>query len=168
MQMPREPRPGRGLVVPLGSRRCTAPNDGGWKAARLGRLLQESARNEAPFRVPAGVVVTSAALLEHCARNRIRTDDEPQAVAEGIRRGEVAPLLTATLELAARQLGGGPFAVRSSAVDEDQADGSMAGLLETHLSVATADLAIRLPDCWASLYSHPAPSYLHRGGGSVP
>src|SRR5215468_2315298 len=108
MQMPREPRPGRGLVVPLGSRRCTAPDDVGWKAARLGRLLQENARNEGSFRVAAGVVVTSAALLEHCARNRIRTDDEPQAVAEGIRRGEVAPRLIAMLELAGMHLGGGP------------------------------------------------------------
>jgi phosphohistidine swiveling domain-containing protein len=167
MQMPREPRSSQGLVVPLGSK-CTTPGEVGWKAARLGRLVEETSRNEAPFRVPAGVVVTTAALADHCARNRIRTDDEPHSVAAAIRAGEVAPLLTATLELASRHLGGGPFAVRSSAVAEDQADGSMAGLLETHLGVATADLAARLRDCWASLYSHRAQSYLRRGGGSAP
>ena len=88
--------------MPLGSRTCTAPDEVGWKAARLGRLVEETARNEAPFRVPAGVVVTTAALLEHCARNRIRTDDEPHVVAAAIRAGEVAPSLTARLELAAR------------------------------------------------------------------
>ena len=168
MQMPREPRSSQGLVVPLGSRTCTAPDEVGWKAARLGRLVEEAARNEAPFRVPAGVVVTTAALLEHCARNRIRTDDEPHVVAAAIRAGEVAPSLTARLELAGRHLGGGPFAVRSSAVAEDQADGSMAGLLETHLGVAAADLGTRLRDCWASLYSHRAQTYLHRGGDSAP
>jgi pyruvate,water dikinase len=114
------------------------------------------------------VVVTTAALAQHCERNRIRTDDEPHSVAAAIRAGEVAPHLTALLEQAARHLGGGPFAVRSSAVAEDQADASMAGLLETHLGVAPADLAVRLRDCWASLYSHRAQSYLHRRAGSAP
>jgi len=140
----------------------------GWKAARLARLVEESSRNEAPFRVPAGVVVTTAALVEHCARNRIRMDDEPEAVAAAVRAGEVAPGLSVLLELAGRHLGGGPFAVRSSAVAEDRADASMAGLLETHLGVATADLATRLRDCWASLYSHRAQSYLRRGSDSAP
>lgn len=163
MEMERERPSSRGVVVPLGSRRCTAPGEVGWKAARLGRLVEESSRNEAPFRVPAGVVVTTAALLEHCARNRIRTDEEPQAVAAAIRAGEVAPSLIAALERAASHLGGGPFAVRSSAVAEDRADGSMAGLLETHLGVATADLATRLRECWASLYSLRAQAYLQRG-----
>ena len=155
------------LVVPLGSRRCTAPDVVGWKAARLARLVEEASRNQAPFRVPPGVVVTAAALLEHCARNRIRTDAAPAAVAAAIRAGTLAPPLTAALELAGRHLGGGPFAVRSSAVAEDRADGSMAGLLETYLGVATADLASRLRDCWASLYSPRAQSYLHRSGGSA-
>lgn len=155
------------LVVPLGSRRCTAPDVVGWKAARLARLVEEASRNQAPFRVPPGVVVTAAALLEHCARNRIRTDAAPAAVAAAIRAGTLAPPLTAALELAGRHLGGGPFAVRSSAIAEDRADGSMAGLLETYLGVATADLASRLRDCWASLYSPRAQSYLHRSGGSA-
>jgi pyruvate,water dikinase len=168
MRMAREPRSSHGLVVPLGSRRCTAPGEVGWKAARLGRLVEESARNEAPFRVPAAVVVTTAALVEHCARNGIRTDDEPEAVAAAIRAGEIAPRLTGFLEVAGRHLGGGPFAVRSSAVAEDQADGSMAGLLETHLGVTTADLGTRIRDCWASLYSHRAQSYLRRTGDLAP
>src|SRR5262249_46592371 len=166
MEMTREPRSSRTLVVPLGSRGCTAPGEVGWKAARLARLVEESTRNQIPFRVPAGVVVTTGALLEHCARNRICTEDEPEAVAAAIRAGELDPHLTAALELAGTRLGRGPFAVRSSAVAEDQADGAMAGLLETHLGVAAADLACRLRDCWASLYSHRAQSYLRRRGGT--
>src|SRR5262249_28391092 len=147
MQIPRELRASHGLVGPPGSRRCAAPGEVGGKAARLRRLVEETSRNDAPFRVPAGVVVTTAALAQHCARNRIHTDDEPESVAAAIRAGEVAPLLTATLEQAARHLGGGPFAVRSSAVAEDQADASMAGLLEPDLGVTAADLAVRLRDC---------------------
>jgi phosphoenolpyruvate synthase/pyruvate phosphate dikinase len=152
------------LVVPLESTRCAAPNEVGWKAARLARLVGERLLNQAPFRVPAAVAVTTAALSEHCARNRIRTDDEPEAVAAAIRAGDLAPRLRVTLALAGAQLGGGLFAVRSSAVAEDDAEGSMAGLLETHLGVRTADLASRLRDCWASLYSHRVRSYLDRPG----
>jgi rifampicin phosphotransferase len=155
------------LVVPLESTRCAAPNEVGWKAARLARLVRESLLKQAPFRVPAGVAVTTGALSEHCARNRIRTDDEPEAVAAAIRAGDLAPRLTVALELAGAHLGRGLFAVRSSAVGEDDAEGSMAGLLETHLGVPTADLACRLRDCWASLYSHRVRSYLGRPGASL-
>ncbi len=56
------------LVVPLESKRCTAPSEVGWKAARLAKLVEESLQNQAPFRVPAGVVVTTAALFDYCAR----------------------------------------------------------------------------------------------------
>ncbi len=154
------------LVVPLESTRCGAPNEVGWKAARLARLVQERLLNQAPFRVPAGVAVTTAALSEHCARNQIRMDDEPEAVAAAIRAGNLAPRLRVALEVAGAHLGGGLLAVRSSAVAEDDAGGSMAGLLETHLGVRTADLASRLRDCWASLYSHRVRSYLGRAGAS--
>jgi rifampicin phosphotransferase len=154
------------LVVPLESTRCTAPNEVGWKAARLARLVRESLLNQAPFRVPAGVAVTTAAFSEHCARNRIRTDVEPEAVAAAIRAGDLAPSLTVALEWAGAHLGRGLFAVRSSAVAEDDAEGSMAGLLETHLGVRTADLASRIRDCWASLYSHRVRTYLGRPSAS--
>jgi pyruvate,water dikinase len=151
------------VVVPLESRECAAPGEVGWKAARLARLAQEGA----PFRVPAGVAVTTSALVEHCARNRIRIVDDPEAVAAAIRAGDLAPRLVAALESAGSRLGAGPFAVRSSAVAEDDAEGSMAGLLETFLGVAPADLGSRLRDCWASLFSRRAQSYLRRHGASA-
>jgi pyruvate,water dikinase len=112
-------------------------------------------------------VVTTAALVEHCARNRIRLDGDLDAVAAAIRTGDLAPALVAALDVAASQLGGGPFAVRSSAVAEDDAEGSMAGLLETWLDVTRADLPARLRDCWASLFSRRAQAYLERWRGAA-
>ena len=160
---PRWQDAGAALVVPLDSKECAVPAEVGWKAARLARLAQEGAR----FRVPAGVAVTTAAFAEHCARNRIRIDDAPGAVAAAIRGGDLPPRLAAALERATNRLGQGPFAVRSSAVAEDDAEGSMAGLLETYLDVAPADLGPRLRDCWTSLFSHRARSYLRRQGASA-
>jgi rifampicin phosphotransferase len=154
---------GAALVVPLDSKECAVPAEVGWKAARLARLIQEGAE----FRVPAGVAVTTAAFAEHRALNRIRIDDAPEAVAAAIRRGDLPPRLAAALEQATDRLGEGPFAVRSSAVAEDDAEGSMAGLLETYLGVAAADLAPRLRDCWTSLFSQRARSYLGRQGASA-
>ena len=49
------------LVVSLDSTECASPAEVGWKAARLARLMHENARHQAPFRVPGGVVVTTAA-----------------------------------------------------------------------------------------------------------
>ena len=158
---------GAALVVPFESRACVVPAEVGWKAARLARLIQEAPPDQARFRVPAGVAVTAAALVEHCARHRIRIDDAPEAVAAAIREGDLPPHLASALEDASAQLGAGPFAVRSSAVAEDDADGSMAGLLETHLGVDREDLAPRLRDCWASLFSHRARSYLARPSASA-
>jgi rifampicin phosphotransferase len=166
MLKPRGPRwhdSGGALVVPLESKACAVPARVGWKAARLARLVQEGAR----FRVPAGVAVTTAAFAEHCAQNRIRIDAAPEAVAAAIRQGDLPPRLAAALEEATERLGEGPFAVRSSAVAEDDAEGSMAGLLETYLGVAAVDLVPRLRDCWTSLFSQRARSYLGRQGASV-
>ena len=154
------------LVVPFEASACAVPAEVGWKAARLARLVQV-APDEARFRVPAGVAVTAAALVEHCARHRIRMDDAPDAIAAAIRDGDLPPRLVAALEEASAQLGAGPFAVRSSAVAEDDIGGSMAGLLETHLDVDRENLVPRLRDCWASLFSHRARSYLARPGASA-
>ena len=154
------------LVMPLESRACVAPAEVGWKAARLARLVQERSPHQPRFRVPAGVVVTTGALVEHCARNRIRIDGDPELVAAAIRKGDLSRRLIAALREATARLGDGPFAVRSSAVAEDDAEGSMAGLLETYLGVTAADLAPRLRDCWTSLFSQRARSYLRREGAS--
>jgi pyruvate,water dikinase len=54
-------------------------------------------------------------------------------------------------------------AVRSSATTEDAADASFAGLQDTYLWVAQADLVMgKIRSCWASLYSPESLSYRRR------
>jgi phosphohistidine swiveling domain-containing protein len=90
----------------------------GAKAASLARL------SAAGFSVPAGFVVTADAFV-HLA------DAE----------------LAGAIEAAAAPLGDGPFAVRSSAVGEDAADASYAGLYETYLNVHRSELIDAVRRC---------------------
>lgn len=84
----------------------------GGKAANLSRAIARG------FRVPDGFVVTTTSL-----------DGLGDDVDEALGR-------------AADRIGAGPFAVRSSAVAEDLADASYAGLYETVLNVERGNLAV--------------------------
>jgi pyruvate,water dikinase len=63
-----------------------------------------------------------------------------------------------------------PVAVRSSAVGEDSADATFAGMQETYLWVRGADAVCNaVRDCWASLHSERAAGYRERmAAGRVP
>jgi pyruvate, water dikinase len=59
--------------------------------------------------------------------------------------------------------GGAAVAVRSSAIGEDSAETSFAGLQDTYLWVrGLGDVAGRVRDCWASLYNAEAVGYRRR------
>ena len=92
----------------------------GGKAASLGDLLA------AGIRVPEGVVMTAGAA----------------AVTAAERRSGLANDM--------RELGPGPFAVRSSGISEDGVDRSFAGMYETVLEVAPDDLDMAVEQCLAS------------------
>jgi pyruvate,water dikinase len=67
------------------------------------------------------------------------------------------------------ELGEPPVAVRSSAIGEDSAEASFAGVQDTYLWVSGAERvrqAVR--DCWASLQNPEAVSYRERVGGPAP
>ncbi|GII54153.1 hypothetical protein Pth03_25420 [Planotetraspora thailandica] len=63
---------------------------------------------------------------------------------------------------AAERLGGGRFAVRSSAAAEDLAAASYAGLYETFLNVAPANVADAVRRCRASAHAERVTAYRHQ------
>lgn len=63
------------------------------------------------------------------------------------------------------RLGEGRFAVRSSAIDEDLAEASFAGMYETYLDVAAADVADAVRRCRASAHAERVNAYRQTGGG---
>ena len=63
---------------------------------------------------------------------------------------------------------GGVVAVRSSAVGEDSADATYAGMQETFLHVSGDDVVPAVHDCWASLHSERATAYRERMGAGTP
>lgn len=109
----------------------------GGKAAALSRLRAEG------FPVPAGFVVTSAAMAAGAGRSDWDT----------------------RLEEAARAAGPGPYAVRSSAAAEDLPDASYAGQYESYLGVDTAGLASAVARCFESAEAGRVRSYQASRGG---
>jgi pyruvate,water dikinase len=101
----------------------------GGKAAGLGELLRAGAQ------VPGGVVLTAEAAD--------MTDDERQIL----------------LQAAGNDLGGGPFAVRSSGVAEDAFEHSYAGMYETVLDVPVEGLSAAMERVLASARSARAAEY---------
>jgi pyruvate,water dikinase len=120
----------------------------GGKAANLSRLA-------AGFRVPPGFAV-------------VASDDEDAAA--GPSSAVRASLARAYQEIAARLDTAAPaVAVRSSAVDEDGAEASFAGMHETYLGIAGLDALVQaVADCWTSAHSERALEYRRRNGLPVP
>ena len=153
----------------------------GGKAASLGELARIG------LRVPPGCVVTTAAFTAamravdpsgSLARqaDRLNPDDHQRvarvsaAIRERIRAAPLPAGLAAAIaagyrELAAHDANAAPVAVRSSAVAEDAADASFAGLQDTYLWVRGGELvADRVRRCWASLYNVESVTYRLRRG----
>ncbi|HEV8563940.1 MAG TPA: PEP/pyruvate-binding domain-containing protein [Actinomycetota bacterium] len=121
----------------LGDVRTTDAAEVGGKAAGLGELLA------AGVRVPDGVVLPAG--------------------AADMTAGERQSLL----EAAAGELGGGPFAVRSSGVSEDGAERSFAGIYETVLDVAPGELSAATDRCLASARAERVAEYRPVGSGRI-
>jgi pyruvate, water dikinase len=150
------------------------PSVGG-KGASLGELLR------AGLPVPAGFVVTTRAFIEFMrtadpqgesarlieAADATDLDALSQAAAAARRRvlsSSMATTLQEVVRSAYRELRGDDssmtVAVRSSAIGEDSAEASFAGLQETFLWVRDEESTLRLLlECWASLYSTESVSY---------
>lgn len=137
----------------------------GGKCASLGELTG------AGFQVPPGFAVSTRAFEEATAdldlgdaeraREALRGASVPDAVAVAIREAYDA--------LAAR-VGASdpPVAVRSSAVAEDSAEGSFAGLQDTYLWISGAnDVLDAVRRCWASYFNAEALAYRAKTGATA-
>jgi rifampicin phosphotransferase len=141
----------------------------GGKGASLDRLARLG------FAVPPGFCLTTAAFSAHLASiaDRAALDGAIAALPSESARVTVAALVEASpLEPGVQQalvdaidrlilVAPAPLrvAVRSSAVDEDGAMASFAGLHDTELGVAPGDIEGSVRRCWASLWSPQAIAY---------
>jgi rifampicin phosphotransferase len=150
----------------------------GGKAASLIRLAAFG------FRIPPGFCLTTDGFEAHVAtlpgRDILDTNptallDEPTrtALVEAMVRGPLSPpvadALRAPLERLSREMASAQdrpprLAVRSSAIAEDSAGASFAGLHDTELDLAAADVEPAVLRCWASLWSDRAVGYRARRG----
>jgi pyruvate,water dikinase len=144
-------------------RRADDPRFGG-KSGSLGELLA------AEIPVPPGFAISTEAYRAALEQAGIetRTPDAIRAarVPEDV-RDEIAVRYA---ELAqAHGVAEPAVAVRSSAVGEDSAEATFAGLQETRLWVRGVEsVCDAVRSCWASLYSPPAVSYRERLGAEDP
>ena len=144
------------------------PDDPG-ADAKLGRKAASLAvLQRAGLPVPAWFVVSP----EACPADIIRPDERTSS--QGARRTAAGPALSPdvtrelTQALARLCPGGELLAVRSSALDEDGADHSFAGQLETFLGIRPDEVSGRAVAVWRSAFSDRALAYRGQRGITAP
>jgi pyruvate,water dikinase len=105
--------------------------------------------------VPDGVVLTTAVLRDALTAAGL---DETASV-EQVQTMPLPGGLVRALAVVAGRLGGGPFAVRSSGVDEDLPGASYAGQYDSVLGVSAEDLPAAVRRCWASAFTARVATY---------
>ena len=155
-----------GLIAWLGAAGVDSAALGG-KAASLDRLVRFG------FRVPPGFCLTTGAFAAHLssvsgidALFRALPDEAARSALVATVADSPAPLaVCAALAAALAKLPpGSALAVRSSAIGEDGAVASFAGLHETELGLRADEVEAAVRRCWASLWSAPAVAYRVRRG----
>ncbi|MGE5517464.1 MAG: PEP/pyruvate-binding domain-containing protein [Bacteroidota bacterium] len=126
----------------------------GWNLARLARY---------GFPVPPGGVLPVSAWTRFAAYNGL---DAADASAEQVAMGRMPPDLVDDIAQALDRLGLGEecLAVRSSAVAEDGATASFAGIHESVLNVRKDGVPAAIVRCWASAFGERARAYRQRMG----
>jgi pyruvate, water dikinase len=154
--------------------------------AKMGRLAELPSVG---VRVPQGFAVTADAYRLHCAKTGLGEvidaalggldsdadtagiETAAQAVQAELTSREMGADLAGSItgayeELSCRCLGLNiPVAVRSSAIGEDSATASFAGIFDTYLGVCGGDQVLEaVRRCWASLFNARAVAYRLRAG----
>lgn len=151
------------LVARLGATQAPASEWAGLlggKGASLERLLRLGAPT------PAGFCLTTNAFRHQLAGTdaagfiaALPNEDARASLVRLLTDAPLAPRLAAELDAELIDLGPGPYAVRSSAVGEDSALASFAGIHETELGLGAAEVPDAIRRCWASLWSERAVQY---------
>ena len=132
----------------------------GGKSAHLGDLRR------AGFPVPQGFAVTTRAFDEIGLSAGLDPHEAKELVAD---RPVPAPVAEAIAAAYAGFGDGVPVAVRSSAVAEDGAEASVAGVQDTYLWVRGADEVVdAVRRCWASYFNDEAIAYRAGHEGTAP
>jgi pyruvate,water dikinase len=142
------------LIVAMGE--TAGPGEIGGKAAALLRLAS------AGFPVPECFALTPAAFEASVAVSERGTASG--AFRELLREAAPAPGLVTAMKEACAAIGPAPYAVRSSAVDEDGSGHSFAGQLESYLFVSGENLAERVAGVWRSGFSDRVLAYRKERG----
>jgi phosphoenolpyruvate synthase/pyruvate phosphate dikinase len=158
-----------GPIEWLGAVRAPADQIGG-KAASLDRLARLD------FLVPPGFCLTTSAFDAHLeavpgraglreALAALPDEKARSTVVHLVRETPAPPSVCAALQDALGRLtaaGELSLAVRSSAIGEDGVAASYAGLHDTELGLAAADVEAAVRRCWSSLWSPAAIAYRKR------
>ncbi len=142
-------------VYPFAAAEALEVTSAGGKGAMLARLWQ------AGLPVPPGCVVTPATLTTYLAAQphpRPSTDD---AMRDMLEHGTLPAALQDALQAVLPHLELAPsgWAVRSSAVAEDSATASYAGIYDSFLNIPDDQLWPAIRACWASWWSERAHAY---------
>ncbi|MGE3535947.1 MAG: PEP/pyruvate-binding domain-containing protein [Candidatus Tectimicrobiota bacterium] len=151
-------------VQSLDTRQAAEVAYAGGKGAMLARLLQ------AGFPVPPGCVLSPQVLLVCLAAWSLPPPDRPEALVQALLRSPLPRAVEVSLYDALARLPAAAhgWVVRSSAVAEDSATASYAGMYESFLAIATPDLGQYVRACWASWWSERALAYRqHLGLGDA-
>ena len=157
------------LVVRLGSGAPSTASTVGGKGASLDRLIRFGWAVPPAFCVTAAAFRKQLATIAAPATVQAWLDALPDATAHRslVEAFEAARTDPEIHDALASALGTDPdraWAVRSSALDEDGAVASFAGLHETELGRRADEVEAAVRRCWASLWSAPAIAYRTRRG----
>ena len=145
-------------VLPLTAAAATEVSLAGGKGAMLARLLQ------ADLPIPPGCVITPQALTAYLDAQTSASPITAETADRILRHGAIPAALQDELRTILAQIPPSPhgWAVRSSAVAEDSATASFAGIYDSYLNVSNDDLWEAVRACWQSWWSDRAVAYRQR------
>ena len=145
-------------VLPFTAVAATEVSLAGGKGAMLARLLQSD------LPIPPGCVITPQALTAYLDAQASASSLTAETAHRIMRHGTIPTALQDELRTVMAQIPPSPhgWAVRSSALAEDSATASFAGIYESYLNISDDDLWEAVRSCWLSWWSDRAVAYRQR------